>query len=122
MLHRPTAVGGGLSSRSGSGRVSARVSTTPHIPGAVETEQALKDSSRTQGGLICVAVVVVAAIFLLGLLQQSYWALALPVAIVVAFVLGLTFWVGYTIATIQVEPYEEADPGDSQPPGDEHPA
>ena len=63
-----------------------------------------------------------AAIFLLGLLQQSYWALALPVAIVVAFVLGLTFWVGYTIATIQVEPYEEADPEDPQPPGDEHPA
>ena len=53
---------------------------------------------------------------------SKYWALAIPVAIVVAFVLGLTFWVGYTIATIQVEPYEEAEPGDSQPPGDEHPA
>jgi len=73
----------------------------------------MNDSSRTQGGLICVAVVVIAAWFLLGLLMQSYWALAIPVAILVFFVLGLTFWVGYTIATIQVEPYEEAEP----PPG-----
>ena len=69
----------------------------------------MSDSSRTQGGLICVAVVIVAALFVLGLLQQSYWALALPVAIVVFFALGLTFWVGYTIATIRVEP--EHDPG-----------
>ena len=61
-------------------------------------------------------------VHLLGLLQQSYWALAVPVAIFVFFVLGLAFWVGYTIATIQVEPYEEADPEDPQPPGDEHPA
>jgi hypothetical protein len=68
------------------------------------------DSSRAQGGLICVAVAIVAAIFLLGLLQQSYWAIALPVAVLVFFVLGLTFWVGYTIATIRVEPYEDAAP------------
>ena len=55
------------------------------------------------------AVVVLAAWFLLGLLQHSYWALAIPVAIAVAFVLGLSFWVGYTIATIQVEPFEETE-------------
>jgi hypothetical protein len=70
----------------------------------------MNSSSRAQGGLICVAVVVVGAIFLLGLLQQSYWALALPVALLVFFALGLTFWVGYTIATIEVEPYEDAAP------------
>ena len=69
----------------------------------------MSDSSRTQGGLICVAVVILAALFLLGLLQQSYWALAIPVTAAVAFVLGLVFWVGYTIATIRVEP--EHDPG-----------
>ncbi len=70
----------------------------------------MNDSSRTQGGLICVGVVIVGAVFLLGLLQQSYWAVALPVAILVFFVLGLTFWVGYTIATIQVEPYQDTPP------------
>ena len=74
----------------------------------------MTDSSRTQGGLICVGVGIVAAWFLLGLLQKSYWALAIPVAILVLFVLGLTFWVGYTIATIRVEPFE----GDEPPSGE----
>ena len=69
----------------------------------------MSDSSRTQGGLICVAVVILAALFALGLLQQSYLALAVPVTVLVSFVLGLVFWVGYTIATIRVEP--EHDPG-----------
>ena len=70
----------------------------------------MNDSSRTQGGLICIGVVIVGAWFLLGLLQGSYWALAIPVAILVFFALGLTFWVGYTIATIQVEPYQDSEP------------
>jgi len=52
----------------------------------------------------------VGAWFLLGLLQQSYWAIAIPVAILVFFVLGLSFWVGYTIATIQVDPYQDGEP------------
>ncbi len=82
----------------------------------------MKDSSRTQGGLICVAVAIVGAGFLLGLLQQSYWALAIPVAALVFFALGLTFWVGYTIATIQIEPADEIEsPGvgePSEPPSD----
>jgi threonine/homoserine efflux transporter RhtA len=59
----------------------------------------MNDSSRTQGGLICIGVVIVGAWFLLGLLQQSYWAIAIPVAVLVFFALGLSFWVGYTIAT-----------------------
>jgi hypothetical protein len=78
----------------------------------------MNDSSRTQGGLICVGVVIVGAWFLLGLLQESYWALAIPVAALVLFVLGLTFWVGYTIATIQVEPFDE---GEAAPPSAANP-
>jgi hypothetical protein len=70
----------------------------------------MNDSSRSQGGLICVGTVLVGAWFLLGLLQKSYWAIALPVAALVFFALGLTFWVGYTIATIQVEPFQEPEP------------
>ncbi len=75
----------------------------------------MNDSSRTQGGLICVGVAILGAWFLLGLLQESYWALAIPVAVLVCFGLGLTFWVGYTIATIQVEPFEneESTEGDA---------
>jgi threonine/homoserine efflux transporter RhtA len=70
----------------------------------------MKDSSRTQGGLICIGVVILGAWFLLAVLQQSYWALALPLAVIVFFVLGLIFWIGYTIATIRVEPMDEIEP------------
>ena len=69
----------------------------------------MTDSSRAQGGLICVAVVVLAALFLGGLFRESYWALALPVAALVCFVLGLAFWVGWTIATVRVEPEPAAE-------------
>jgi len=83
----------------------------------------MNDSSRTQGGLICVGVVILAAWFLLGLLQKSYWAVAIPVAVVVFFGLGLSFWVGYTIATIQVEPFDEGEPpADEDEPGSSDPA
>ena len=82
----------------------------------------MNDSSRTQGGLICVGVVILAAWFLLGLLQKSYWAVAIPVAIVVFFALGLSFWVGYTIATIQVEPFDEDEPRSDDEPGSSDPA
>ena len=78
----------------------------------------MNDSSRTQGGLICVGVAILAAAFLLGLLQNSYWALAIPVAILVFFVLGLAFWVGYTIATIRVEPFEPEEAPEPESPSD----
>jgi hypothetical protein len=73
----------------------------------------LKESSRTQGLLICAGAVVVGVAFLIGLLARSWWAVALPVGAFLAVVLGLTFWVGWTIATVQVEP--EADPGVASP-------
>ena len=82
----------------------------------------MSDSSRTQGGLICVGVVILAAWFLVGLLQKSYWAVAIPVAIVVFFGLGLSFWVGYTIATIQVEPFDEGEAPSNDEPGSSDPA
>ena len=53
--------------------------------------------------------------FLIGLLGKSYWAVAIPVAILVFFVLGLTFWVGWTIATIEVEPFEDREPPPPEP-------
>jgi hypothetical protein len=68
----------------------------------------LNRSSRTQGLLICTGAVATGVVFLLGLLSRSWWAVAIPVGALLAVVLGLTFWVGWTIATVQVEP--EADP------------
>ena len=66
----------------------------------------MNDASRTQGWAICIGAGVVGLLFLIGILKGSYFALAVPVAIATFFVLGLTAWVGFTIATIQVE----ADP------------
>ncbi|HPG25034.1 MAG: hypothetical protein H6748_02500 [Spirochaetaceae bacterium] len=63
----------------------------------------MNDASRAQGWAICAAAGVAALLFLIGLLNGSYWALAIPVAIVTFFALGLVAWVGYTIATIQVD-------------------
>ena len=61
------------------------------------------EGSRVLGGLVCLATVLAAALFLYGLSIASYWALALPVAALLLFVLGLVFWVGWTIATVQTE-------------------
>jgi hypothetical protein len=75
----------------------------------------MNDSSRTQGGLICGGVAALALLFLGGLLRESYWALAIPVAILTCFVLGLAFWVGWTIMTIRVEPEPPIDAPPSEP-------
>ena len=63
----------------------------------------MNQTSRNQGWAITAAAGVAAFLFVLGILNGSYLALAIPVAIVTLFALGLVAWVGYTIATIQVE-------------------
>jgi hypothetical protein len=81
----------------------------------------MNDSSRTQGGLICGAVAILALLFLGGLLRESYWAVAIPVAVLTFFVLGLAFWVGWTILTIQVEPEPPVDAPAEPPPAEAAP-
>jgi len=78
----------------------------------------MNDSSRTQGWAICIGSGLLGLLFLVGIFRGSYWALALPVAVLVFFVLGLSAWVGYTIATIRVEP----EPAPDAPEGDVEPA
>ncbi len=63
----------------------------------------MNDASRTQGWAISIGAGLLALLFLIGILNGSYLALAVPVAVLTLFVLGLTAWVGFTIATIQVE-------------------
>ena len=64
----------------------------------------MNDSTRAQGWAICIGAGLLALLFIIGILNGSYWAIALPVAVLTLFVLGLAGWVGFTIATIQVEP------------------
>jgi len=77
------------------------------------------DRSRALGGLVCLGAALAAALFLYGILVESYWALALPIAVLMLFVLGLVFWIGWTILTVQVEaegpPLETGGSGPSAP-------
>jgi uncharacterized membrane protein YadS len=66
----------------------------------------MQETTRAQGWAICGAAGMAALLFLIGIVKQNWWAIAIPVAIVTLFALGLVAWVGFTIATIQVE----ADP------------
>ena len=72
----------------------------------------MNDASRTQGWAICIGAGILGLLFLIGILNGSYLALALPVAALTFFVLGLTAWVGFTIATIQVEVDPAPEPGE----------
>lgn len=63
----------------------------------------MTSTERMQGGLICLGAVAATLLFVAGLLRGSYLALAIPVAVIVLFLLGLVFWVGFTIATIRIE-------------------
>lgn len=67
----------------------------------------MTDLQRLQGGAICLGAALAALVFFVGVVRGSYLALAIPVAALVFFVLGLTFWVGWTILRVRLEP--EAD-------------
>jgi hypothetical protein len=77
----------------------------------------MAESSRVQGLLICAGAALAGILFLIGLLAKAWWAVAIPVGVLLAFVLGLTFWVGWTIATVQVEPEPDPDAEPSAAPG-----
>jgi hypothetical protein len=59
--------------------------------------------SRLYGGLICFGILLIGLVFVAGILYQSYWAVAIPVALGFLTILGLGFWVGWTIMTIRIE-------------------
>lgn len=63
----------------------------------------MQQTTRAQGLAICGGAAIAALLFLIGVFKQIWWALAIPVAILTLFALGLVAWVGFTIATIQVE-------------------
>ena len=70
----------------------------------------MNDASRNQGWAICLGAGFLAFLFLVGILNENYWAIAIPVAALVFFVLGLASWVGYTIATIQTDAAPPVEP------------
>ena len=81
----------------------------------------MNDASSAQGWGICIGAGVLALLFVVGVLNGSYAALAIPVAILTLFVLGLAAWVGYTIATVRVEPTVDPTPEPTPPADDASP-
>jgi len=67
------------------------------------------DKSRLYGLLICIGIVIAGILFVIGVFQKSYVALAIPVVIFTLGVLGLAFWIGWTIFSIKVIPPEPED-------------
>ena len=61
------------------------------------------ERSRMLGGLLCLGAIAAGALFIAGVLAHNWWAIAIPVSAAVLFVLGLVTWIGWTIATVQVE-------------------
>jgi len=67
------------------------------------------DRTRLYGLLICVGVVFFGLWFIIGVFKGSYLALAVPVTVFTLVILGLIFWIGYTIWSIKVEPLDKED-------------
>lgn len=65
------------------------------------------DKTRIYGGLICLGVLILGTAFMIGVFFGSYLALAIPVTVMTLTLLGLIFWIGYTIFSIKVEPPED---------------
>jgi uncharacterized membrane protein YadS len=82
----------------------------------------MQETTRAQGWAICGGAASAALLFLIGIVKQNWWALAIPVAIVTLFALGLVAWVGYTIATIQVEADQVPENGSAGAPTNASPS
>jgi len=63
--------------------------------------------SRIQGLALCLGTFLAALLFLIGIFAKNWWALAIPVAIGFLWLLGLGFWIGWTLLTIQVKPQSD---------------
>jgi ribose/xylose/arabinose/galactoside ABC-type transport system permease subunit len=62
--------------------------------------------SRVVGVLICLGSVIAGAAFIAGIVLQSdkvVWAIMVPVALAVAVVLLLGFWIGWIMAVTKIE-------------------
>ena len=57
-------------------------------------------------------------LFLYGVMRRSYMALALPMTAAMTALTALTFWVGYTMLTLEEEPDEDVVEAAAQPPSD----
>ena len=58
-----------------------------------------RDYAKIKAFLLCLITAGLGALFLYGVYVKSFWALALPAAVITLVVLGMVFWVGVAIIT-----------------------
>ncbi|PKL41202.1 MAG: hypothetical protein CVV44_00765 [Spirochaetae bacterium HGW-Spirochaetae-1] len=71
------------------------IKVVPPMPEIVEK----KDFSKIQAFLLCVISLALAVLLGYGIYIKSYWALAIPAAVISLVILGSVFWVGVAIIT-----------------------
>lgn len=72
------------------------------------------DRARSAGVIICVVSVAIGLLVTIGIFSRNYWAIALPVLAGVLGAMGLAFWIGWTMATTDIEtPTPTRTPEDS---------
>lgn len=71
------------------------IKVAPPMPEIVEK----KDFAKVKAFFLCLLMLLLSALFLYGVYQRSYWAIAIPAAVVTLVVLGMVFWVGVAIIT-----------------------
>ena len=71
------------------------IKVAPPMPEIVER----KDYAKIKAFLLCLFSLLIAVLFLYGIYIRSYWALAIPEALITLIVLGMVFWVGVAIIT-----------------------
>lgn len=60
--------------------------------------------TRRSGALISLVAVLFGAVFAVGVLRRSYWALAIPVSIGTGSALYVVLWIGRALMTTPAEP------------------
>ena len=58
-----------------------------------------KDHSKIKAFFLCLTTLALAAGLVYGIYIKSFWALAIPAAVISLVILGAIFWVGIAIIT-----------------------
>ncbi len=79
------------------------IKVAPPMPEIVEK----KDNSKFKAFLLCLVTAALAGLFIYGVIQQYYLAIAIPATVITLVLLGMVFWVGVAIITARSTLYKE---------------
>ena len=71
------------------------IKVVPPMPDLVDK----KDYAKVKAFFLCLLTVFISVCFIYGVYIRSFWALAIPSAVITLVLLGMIFWVGIAIIT-----------------------